>query len=155
MIAASISAMVLAGPRVYFAMARDGQFFSAAARVHPRFRTPVVAIIAQSVWSSLLVLAGTFEQLLLYTGFAVVVFAGAAVAALFVLRRRDPSAPRPFRAWGYPVAPAIFVTTSAAMVVNAIWREPAASGAGVLLILAGLPLYLLFRRRAAAGEKTG
>ena len=155
MIAASISAMVLAGPRVYFAMARDGQFFSAAARVHPRFRTPVVAIIAQSVWSSLLVLAGTFEQLLLYTGFAVVVFAGAAVAALFVLRRRDPSAPRPFRAWGYPVAPAIFVSTSAAMVVNAIWREPAASGAGVLLILAGLPLYLLFRRRAAAGEKTG
>ena len=155
MIAASISAMVLAGPRVYFAMARDGQFFPAAARVHPRFRTPVVAIVAQSVWSGLLVLAGTFEQLLLYTGFAVVVFAGAAVAALFVLRRREPSAPRPFRAWGYPVAPAIFVTASAAMVVNAIWREPAASGAGVLLILAGLPLYLLFRRRAAAGEKTG
>ena len=155
MIAASISAMVLAGPRVYFAMARDGQFFPAAARVHPRFRTPVVAIVAQSVWSGLLVLAGTFEQLLLYTGFAVVVFAGAAVAALFVLRRREPSAPRPFRAWGYPVAPAIFVTASAAMVVNAIWREPAASGAGVLLILAGLPLYLVFRRRAAAGERTG
>ena len=150
MIAANVSAMVLAGPRVYFAMARDGQFFAAAARVHPRFRTPVVAIIAQSVWSSLLVLAGTFEQLLLYTGFAVVVFAGAAVAALFVLRHREPFAPRPFRAWGYPVAPAIFVTISAAMVVNAIWREPAASGAGVLLILAGLPLYLLFRSQTAS-----
>ena len=155
MIAASISAMVLAGPRVYFAMARDGQFFSAAARVHPRFRTPVVAIVAQSVWSSLLVLAGTFDQLLLYTGFAVVTFASAAVAALFVLRMRHPSAPRPFRAWGYPMAPGIFVVAGAAMVVNAIWREPAASGAGVLLILAGVPLYLLFRRRAAAGEKTG
>jgi APA family basic amino acid/polyamine antiporter len=155
MIAASVSAMVLAGPRVYFAMARDGQFFPAAARVHPRFRTPVAAIVAQSAWSGLLVLAGTFDQLLLYTGFAVVTFASAAVAGLFVLRRRYPSAPRPFRAWGYPVAPGIFVAAGVAMVVNAIWREPAASGAGVLLIVAGVPLYWLFRRGAAAGEKIG
>ena len=149
LIAASVSAMVLAGPRVYYAMARDGQFFAAAGRIHPRFRTPVAAIVAQSSWSGVLVLAGTFDQLLLYTGFAVVAFAGAAVAALFVFRRRDPSAARPFRAWGYPVAPGIFVAASAAMVANAIWRAPAASGAGVLLIAAGIPLYLLFCRRAA------
>ena len=155
MIAASLSAMVLAGPRVYYAMARDGLFFAVAARVHPKYRTPVAAIVAQSVWSGLLVLAGTFEQLLLYTGFAVVTFAGVAVAALFVLRRRDPTAPRPFRAWGYPVAPGIFVAASAAMVLNEVWREPAASGAGMLLIAAGLPLYLLFRRRTAAGKETG
>ena len=152
MIAASVSAMVLAGPRVYYAMARDGQFFAAAARVHAKYRTPVTAIVAQSIWSGVLVLAGTFEQLLLYTGFAVVTFAGAAVTALFVLRRREPEAARPFRAWGYPVLPGVFVAASAAMVMNEIWREPGASGAGLLLILAGLPLHAMFRRRSAAGK---
>lgn len=146
MIAASLSAMVLAGPRVYFAMARDGQFFEAAGRVHPRLRTPVAAILAQSAWSGLLVLAGTFDQLLLYTGFAVVMFAGAGVAALFVVRRRDGAAARVSRL--RRAAPAIFVAASAAMLVNAVWREPGASGAGVLLIAAGLPFYFIFRRRA-------
>ncbi len=152
MIAASLSAMVLAGPRVYFAMARDGQFFDAAARVHPRLRTPTAAILAQSAWSSLLVLAGTFDQLLLYTGFAVVMFSGAGVAALFVLRRRDGAAARRVTLLGW-AAPAVFVAASAAMLVNAVWREPAASGAGVLLIAAGLPLFFIFRRRAAGKDR--
>ena len=89
------SAMVLAGPRVYFAMARDGMFVRAAGRVHPRFHTPAAAIVAQSVWSSVLVLSGTLAQLVTYTGFAVVLFSGVAVSALFVLRRRDAGAPRP------------------------------------------------------------
>ena len=154
MIGASLSAMILAGPRVYYAMARDGLFFAAAGRVHPRLRTPVTAIIAQSIWSGILVLAGTFEQLLLYTGFALVMFTGAAVLALFVLRRRDPHASRPFRAWGYPVAPAIFVIASAAMVVNFIWREPVASGVGLLLIGSGVPLYWIVRGMFAdVGER--
>ena len=153
MIAATISAMVFAGPRVYFAMARDGQFLASAARVHPRFRTPVTAIVAQSAWSGTLVLAGTFEQLLVYTGFAVVLFSGLAVAALFVLRWRHPDAQRPFRAWGYPYAPAVFVAASAAMTVNAVWREPGASGAGLILIAAGLPVYYWFRRRARTGSR--
>ena len=127
MIAASISAMVFAGPRVYFAMARDGQFFSAAATLHRRYRTPATAIVAQSAWAGLLVLTGTFQQLVDYTAFAIVLFAGVAVVALFVMRHRDPAAPRPFKAWGYPIAPLIFVVASAAMVANAIWRNPAAS----------------------------
>ena len=146
MLAASISAMVMAGPRVYFAMARDGQFPAMAARVDPRFRTPSVAIVAQGVWAALLVLSGRFEQLVEYTGFAVVLFAGVAVASLFVLRRRHPHEPRPFRAWGYPVAPFVFVVASLLIVLNALWRSPATSGAGLLVIAAGVPIYLLMRR---------
>jgi len=146
MIAASISAMVMAGPRVYYAMARDGQFPAFAARVHPRYRTPSLAIAAQGVWASLLVLSGRFDQLVEYTGFAVVLFAGIAVASLFVLRRRFPDEPRPFRAWGYPVAPFIFAAASLLIVLNALWRSPATSGAGLLVVLAGLPVYVLMRR---------
>ena len=101
-LAASVSAMTFAGPRVYYAMARDGLFFPAAAQVHPRYRTPAVAILAQAVWSGFLVLSGGASALTRYTGFAVVLFAGVAVAALFVLRWREPDAPRPFQRAGLP-----------------------------------------------------
>lgn len=145
-IAASISAMVLAGPRVYFAMARDGMFVRAAGRVHPRFHTPATAIMAQAVWSSVLVLSGTLAQLVTYTGFAVVLFAGVAVSSLFVLRRRDAGATRPFSALGYPWAPAIFVVASVAMVANSFWRDPSSSLAGLALIAAGVPVYYAIRQ---------
>jgi APA family basic amino acid/polyamine antiporter len=138
--------MIFAGPRVYYAMARDGLFFAPAARVHPRYRTPAWSICAQAAWSALLVLSGGFAQLLEYTGFAVILFSGVAGVALFVLRRRAPET-RPFSAWGYPYAPAIFVGASALIVLNAIWRSPGPSGAGLAIILAGLPLYVLLRRR--------
>jgi APA family basic amino acid/polyamine antiporter len=147
-LAASISAMTIAGPRVYYAMARDGVFLASAARVHPRYRTPATAIVAQSIWSGLLVLSGGANALGRYTGFAVVLFSGLAVAALFVLRAREPAAPRPFRAIGYPIAPAIFVIAALLIVVNAVYRDPRPSGAGVLIILAGVPVYLFFARRS-------
>jgi APA family basic amino acid/polyamine antiporter len=146
-LAASISAMTFAGPRVYYAMARDGLFFPAAARVHVRYRTPAVAIVAQAIWSGVLVLSGGATALTQYTGFAVVLFSGIAVAALFVLRFREPSAPRPFRALGYPVAPAIFVLASLAIVVNAVYSDPRQTGIGLGVILAGVPLYLWLTRR--------
>ena len=146
-ISASISAMVLAGPRVYYAMARDGLFLPRAATVHAQFRTPASAIVAQAVWSGVLVLCGTLSQLVSYTGFAVVLFAGVAVAALFVLRRREPDAPRPFSAWGYPWAPAIFIVASAAMVVNEIVRNGATAIVGLAVIATGVPVYYLFAKR--------
>ena len=146
-LAASISAMTLAGPRVYYAMARDGLFFARIAVVHPRYRTPAAAIVAQAIWSSILVLTATADALVNYTGFAIVLFSGVAVAAVFVLRRREPDAPRPFRAWGYPLAPAIYAIASAAIVVNGLYRAPGPTGAGALIIGAGVPAYFAFRRQ--------
>ena len=140
----SLSAMTIAGPRVYFAMARDGAFFSAAAKVHPRFHTPFVAIVAQTVWSSVLILTNTKDQLAEYTGFAVLLFSAIAVSVVFVLRRRYPNEPRPFKAWGYPIAPAIFVLASLAIMVAAIMGRPGPSLWGALIILAGIPVYYLF-----------
>ena len=144
-LSASISAMTLAGPRVYYAMAKDGLFLRSAARVHPRFHTPAAAIVAQAIWSTILVLCGTLSQLVSYTGFAVVLFSAIAVVCVFVLRRREPDAPRPFRAWGYPWAPAIFVIACAAMVVNEMIRNGATAITGVAVIAAGIPVYFLFK----------
>jgi APA family basic amino acid/polyamine antiporter len=146
-LSASISAMTLAGPRVYYAMAQDGLFLDAASHVHPRYHTPAVAILAQSLWTVVLVLCGSLSQLVSYTGFAVVLFSAVAVASLFVLRRRDPDAPRPFRAWGYPWAPAIFVVSCGAMVINEMFRNGATAVAGVAVIVAGVPVYFIFRAK--------
>jgi basic amino acid/polyamine antiporter, APA family len=152
-LAASISAMVLAGPRVYFAMARDGIFVRAAGRVHPRFHTPATAIVAQAVWSCVLVLSGTLSQLVNYTGFAVVLFAGIAVSAIFPLRRRSSGDARPFSAFGYPWAPAIFVIASALMVGNAFWREPGPTAVGAGLIALGIPVYFAFRAGSRSARR--
>ncbi len=146
-VAASISAMVLAGPRVYFAMARDGAFLPSVAQIHPRYRTPSRAIWAQAIWSAVLVFSSTLSELVNYTGFAIVLFSGIAVAALFVLRLREPGAERPFRAWGYPLAPGLFVAASAAMLLHRLVTEPRQTLYGLVIIGLGIPLYYLFARR--------
>jgi len=146
-LAAGINAWTFAGPRVYFAMARDGVFFKSAARVHPKYKTPAASIVAQAVFSILLVLTGSLDSIANYVGFAITLFAGTAVAAIFVLRAREPQAPRPYRAWGYPVTPAIFVFVSAAIVLNALYTDPVVTGTGAAIILAGVPLYWYFRSK--------
>lgn len=146
-LAAGINAWTFAGPRIYYAMARDGVFFPAAAQVHPKFKTPHTSIIAQASWTSILILTGSLDALANYVGFAIILFAGIAVAAVFVLRARDPHAPRPYRTLGYPIAPAIFVLTSLAIVLNALYRSPGQFGLGLLVIASGIPLYLWLTRR--------
>ena len=146
-LAAGINAWTFAGPRVYFAMARDNTFFKSAARVHPKYKTPAASIIAQAILAIILVLTGSLDSIANYVGFAITLFAGTAVAAVFVLRKREPNAPRPFKALGYPWTPAIFVVVSFAIVVNAFYSDPQVSGWGTLIILAGIPLYYFFSRR--------
>jgi APA family basic amino acid/polyamine antiporter len=156
-IAASISAMVFAGPRVYYAMAQDGLFFRGAARVHPRYHTPAASIVAQAIWAVVLVLSGSGRALLDYTAFAVILFGGIAVMSLFVLRRREPDAPRPFKALGYPIAPLVFVVASVLIVLNALWADlvvPVQTGsewgpaaAGLIITALGIPLFYFFSRR--------
>ena len=148
-ILSSLSAWTLAGPRIYFAMARDGVFLPAAARVHPQYRTPAIAILAQTLWSALLVLSGTFEQLLTYTGFSVILFSALAVLSLFFVRIRGKDTDT-FRAWGYPWAPAVFCAVSFAIVVNTIVSAPGPAFAGLGVMAAGVPLYWWTRARSRA-----
>jgi APA family basic amino acid/polyamine antiporter len=146
-LAAGINAYTFAGPRVYFAMARDGAFFRSAAHIHPRFKTPATSIAAQAAFAILLVLTGSLDALANYVGFAITLFLGLAVAAVFVLRLREPHAPRPFRAIGYPVTPAIFTLASVLIVLNAFYTDLRRTLIGVAIILAGVPVYWWLRRR--------
>ncbi len=148
----SLSAMTLAGPRVYYAMARDGVFFRTAATIHPRFHTPWISMIAQTAWSCVLVLTGTSDQLATYTGFAVLLFSGFAVSAVFVLRRRYPDEPRPFKAWGYPIAPGIFTAASLGITVFAVAGRQKESLWGLLIMAAGIPLFLWTRHHYSARD---
>ena len=139
--------MALTGPRMYFAMARDGVFFRSLAGVHPRFGTPALAIAVSAAWAMLLALSGTFEQLFTYVVFASWIFAALAAASVFVLRRRRPDAPRPFRVPGYPVTPVLFIAAAAAIVGNTIVARPVQALIGLGIVATGVPAYLVWKRR--------
>ncbi len=145
-----LSATILYSSRIYMPMARDGLFFHSLARIDPRSRVPARSLWAQSLWAILLTLSGTYEQLFTYVTFVVVLFQVAAGVALFVLRRRRPALPRPYRAWGYPVVPALFVLASLLLVGNTLAERPVESMAGLGLLAIGLPAYAFWRRRTAS-----
>ncbi len=145
----SLNGSILGAPRVYYAMAKDGLFFRWCARVHPRFRTPHVALVVQGVWAIVLVAAGTYEQLFTYVIFAAFVFYALAAFAVVVLRRTMPDAPRPYRVFGYPYVPMVFVLGSVWFLANTLMEEPREAGFGTLMLAAGVPVYWFWRRRAA------
>jgi len=136
--------LALTGPRMYFAMARDGLFFRSLSEVHPRFGTPAFAVAASAVWATLLALSGTFEQLFTYVVFASWMFAALAAATVFVLRRRRPDAPRPFRVPGYPVTPALFIAAAVAIVLNTVVARPVQALIGLGIVASGLPAYFVW-----------
>jgi APA family basic amino acid/polyamine antiporter len=136
----ALGGVILAGPRVYFAMARDGLLFRWIGEVHPRFQTPHVAIILQAVWSSVLVATGSYRSLFTRVVYTEWIFFGLMAAGLFILRRRPGYAPA-YRTWGYPAVPIVFVVASAVIVGNQIAAEPWESATGLLLVMAGLPVY--------------
>ena len=143
------AAAILAGSRLLFAMSSDGVFFHSAAEVHPRYRTPHVAIVAITLWSTLLALSGTYEQLFTYVMFSSVLFSLFGGIALFRLRRIAPDVPRPYRTLGYPWVPAVFVAGSAIFVANTLMERPFESLAGLGLLALGLPAYWYWRRQEA------
>jgi APA family basic amino acid/polyamine antiporter len=142
---------ILAPTRVYYAMAADRVFFPALANLHSRYQTPWLAILIQSAWSCMLALTGRYEQLLNYVVFADWIFFGLTVATLLVFRRTYPLRDRPpgtFASAGYPAVPIAFVLVAAAVVASVVWADPSSAARGALLLAAGIPVFVWFRRRS-------
>jgi len=141
-----VSSLVCA--RIPYAMARDGLFFEWVSHVSPHTRVPVRALLAQSAWAVVLVLSGSYDVITDYAIFAVLIFVGLAIASVFVFRKRLPDAPRPYRTWGYPVIPVLFLLVCTWVVVNTVLTTPGRALAGLGLMALGLPFYWYWSRRA-------
>jgi APA family basic amino acid/polyamine antiporter len=143
---ASLSAYVLTGPRVAYAMARAGHFPAIAGRLTRRSRTPAVATALQVAWALVLLWTGSFESIVIYAGVGLALFSMLSVSSIYVLRRTRPDLPRPFRTPGYPVVPAVFLTVSTILIVAAFVERPWVSLYSLLSILAGIPVYYVWLR---------
>ena len=143
----ALNGAIFAGPRVYYAMARDRLFFKRVGKVHPKLHTPVFAILIQAFWACILALTGTFEQLFTFAMFVGILFWIAAAAAVFTLRKKFPDLPRPYKTWGYPVVPLIFIITLSGILFNTLLKRPVESLAGLGLTFLGLPVYFYWKRK--------
>jgi len=143
----SLHVSMLTGARVPYALAQGGLFPSAFGAVSERYRSPWVAVLAQGLWAAVLALSGSFDALTDFTVFGGLIFQALAVAAVFVLRRSQADVPRPYRTWGYPLVPALYVAATAWLVVSTLLATPGRALAGLGLIALGFPVYLAFARR--------
>jgi APA family basic amino acid/polyamine antiporter len=137
-------------PRLYMAMAREGLFFKSAGFIHPTYNTPSTSFLFQAVWASILVLSGSFDQLTDMLVFASFIFYGATTLGVFILRFREPNTPRPYRAWGYPVIPALFILFCAVLIIITMMNKPREAGLGLMLMLSGVPFYYYWTRKKAS-----
>ena len=140
--------LILAGPRVYYAMARDNLFFESAGRLHPVYRTPVFGLVAQGIWTAVLCISGTYGELLNYVIFATIIFYFLTTLSLFRLRRIRPDLPRPVKAFGYPVLPALYMAANAFLLIVLLAdpQQRKFSALGLLIVALGIPVYLVWRR---------
>lgn len=145
-ILSALNGSILAGPRVYFAMAQDGLFFRRVADVHPRFRTPSYALLLQAVWSCILTLSGTFERIITFVMFVSILFWIGTAASIFTLRKKYPDVRRTYKTWGYPVVPLLFIVGSSGILINTLIEKPAESLAGIGLTIIGIPVYYHWRK---------
>ncbi len=150
---AALNGSILTGARVPYAAARDGLFFRSAARVHPAFHTPGVSILMLSAWSSVLVLSGKYEELFDFVIFGSWILYAMATASVFVLRRKRPDLPRPYKTFGYPAVPLLFLAGATILEISTLWTKPRESVAGIVLILLGLPFYFYWRRRLSGNSQ--
>jgi len=150
-----VNGMLLAGARVYYAMSRDGLFFKSVGKLSERSGVPVNSLWVQWAWTCLLCLSGSYGQLLDYVIFAVLVFYVLTIGGLFVLRRTRPDAPRPYKAFGYPVLPAIYIAMAAWICVVLLRYKPQYTWPGLILVLIGVPVYLVWQRLGTATEADG
>ena len=150
-----MNGLILAGARVYYAMAKDGLFFSKVATVNPKYHTPAVSLMVQAVWACLLTLTGTYNELLDYVIFAVMLFYILTIAGVFALRRSRPDAPRPYRAWGYPVLPVLYIAFALFVEWALLTHKPLRSVAGLSIVAVGIPVYYLWRRRGVNPARSG
>lgn len=141
-----MNGMILAGARVYYAMALDGLFFRSVAKIDPKHHTPVVSLAVQCFWACLLTLSGTYSDLLDYVIFAVLLFYILTIAGVFVLRRRRPEMARPYRAIGYPVVPAVYIGAAGLIEVILLLYKPNYTWPGLVIVLLGIPVYYVWRR---------
>jgi APA family basic amino acid/polyamine antiporter len=149
-IVGAINGNILTGARIPFAQARDGLFFSRFGRIHPRFETPGLAIVAQALWSGVLIVTGSFQTLASYSIFSAWIFYTLSVLAVWVLRRKLPGAARPYRMWGYPATLWLFLLPSLWYMVDSLWSQPVPSLMALLIAAAGIPFYLVWQRSMAA-----
>jgi len=145
--------MTLAGARVYYAMSRDGLFFKAVGKLHPKYKTPVAGLLVQAGWTILLCISGSYGQLLDYIIFAELVFYILTIVGLFVLRFKRKDAPRPYRALGYPVLPALYILMAIWICIVLLRYKPQYTWPGLILVLLGIPVYLFWSRQRAIASQ--
>jgi len=143
----ALNVVTMLGPRIYYAMARDGVFFRRLTHIHPTFGTPTSAIILQAVWTCLLILTNTWGTLFTYVSVVITLFSALTVGSVIVLRYKRPELKRPYKLWGYPVVPILFIIANAWIVWGSVIEKPYESLIGILIVCLGIPAYLIWQKK--------